>query len=423
MRDKKYAKLINKQNLNTMNKFYNSIKLTALVLAVVSLAGCQKDTDIFGVTEDIANKTILGYYSYTTLDSTTMQVFKEEYSLQRDNAQQQIGYYRKSTAGQGAKSDGYVDLTWLAVMTPDKLKMEVSSNLKDGSKKNFLWIDGLIQADGKAYEKSISGVSDIDTQNSINTNLENTEFEGVTKAFYEHLEDVKYLAWKTKVDRTSYLPADTAEKKAKYEGQLAQYIDTIVWYLRTQVTEHTLGYVHLDTVFTEDPETHEIDTTYVPVNIVYVDPVPNDAGKHLITYLTSEIKKRKDQVNDRPSSIISSTMAFKRSGDVNTASYTYRKQLWAEECYLDPTSAKAISTDSLYSYDATAWMIPSYAGTRQFDVLLKGKETITKNKNISGVDQPTETIVNDPTYHALLISEFDKNKGKATIGEIKYKMK
>jgi hypothetical protein len=400
-----------------MNKFYNSIKLTALVLAVVSLAGCKKDVDTIGISDSLANKTMLGIYTYTEIDSATMQVYKKECALKRDNDGNQTGYYRESKDGQGVPSDVTTPITWSAEMAPDNMSMLLKLTLEGGKTMDLVWADGIIKADGKNYEKSLSGLSDIDTQNSINDNLQNTAFEGSAYIYHEHLDTVPYLAWKTKVDRKSYLPEDTAAKKQEYLEQLLPFTDTIVWYLRTQVAEHTLGYVYLDTVISGE------DTTYVPMNMVYVDPTPNTAGKHLITYLTSEIKKRVDQVNDRPSTAIYSAMSFKRVNGVNTAAYIYEYHEYSKEYYTDPTSPKATVYDSTYVFDAEdGWVTASFANAKKFDILLSGTETTLLYEEAGGVKKREENVMKMSAFGILSISGYDKNKGEATQADLKYTM-
>ena len=54
-------------------------KLLLCVIALIGLVGCQKDVDVIGTTEKLANKTLLGCYSYTVVDSVAMTTFKKEY--------------------------------------------------------------------------------------------------------------------------------------------------------------------------------------------------------------------------------------------------------------------------------------------------------------------------------------------------------
>ena len=399
-----------------MNKFYKSITLTALVMVLVGMAGCQKDVDVIGMSEKIAEKTMLGIYTYTSIDSATMNVTKHELALKQAADGAQNGYYRESFAGQGPVADVSHDLTWESAIAADKLSMKITTKLDNGETKNFTWKDGNIEAEGEYYSKSVSGLSDIEVQNGIYDAIQNTVFDGAVAEYHEHLDTVPYLAWKTKVDRKAYLPADTAEAKAKYMNDLAPYIDTIVWYLRTQVPEHTLGYVYLDTVIAGT------DTSYVPVNIVYVDPTPNSAGKHLITYLTSETKKRVDQLNDRPSIMVISTMTYKRADNKNTAVYEYRKIEYSNEYYTNPTSPKATEYDSLYVMNADGWVIASISNAKKFDLLLSGKETVVVKETEGGAPKRDESTTKESAYTVLSISGFDKIKGEATQADLKYKL-
>lgn len=400
-----------------MNKFYKSITLTALVIVLVGMSGCQKDVDVIGLSNGIANKTMLGIYTYTSIDSAAMIVTKHELALKEKEDGSKVGYYRECKKGQGAGSDVSVDITWEATMAEDNLSMKVVAHLKNGESKTYKWQDGNITGNGEYYAKSVSGLSGIDVQNGIYDALENTAFDGMYAEYYEHLDTVPYLAWKTKVDRKAYAPEDTAQAKAKYMQNLEPYIDTIVWYLRTQVPEHTLGYVHLDTIFSEG------DTTYVPVNMVYVDPTPNGSGKHLITYLVSEIKKRVEQLNDRPSLQFIGSMNFKRASEKNTAVYVLEKHRYTHEYYLDPTSAKAVKFDSICTFSADGWVIAGIANAKKFDVLLSGKEDLQIRQYEGGEGTRSEDTSKEGAFKVLSISDFDKKKGNATEGGIKYKMK
>lgn len=396
----------------------NKILLCACSLAVLVglLTSCKNDADVVGISQGIAKKTLLGIYTYTQIDSASMQVFKKECALKKDDAGNQVGYYRESKAGQGAPKDESTSFTWDAAIAADNLSMLVTAQLEDGTTMTFTWVDGIIVADSKSYDKSVSGLSDVDIQNTINANIENTTFQGSSAAYHEHLDTIPYLAWKTKVDRKSYAPEDTAAAAQKYRDQLAPHMDTIVWYLRTQVAEHTLGYVYLDTVFAGE------DTTYVPRNVVYVDPVANTSGKHLITYLTSEVKKLVAQVNDRPSSQIVSTMTFKRVNNVNTAVYSIERHEWSNEYYINPASEKAYAYDSIYTFTASAWVTASFVNAKKFDILLSGKEELTLKQVEGGVEVKNKETAKEGAFTTLSISEFDKNKGVATQAEIKYSL-
>lgn len=394
----------------------NLFKLTALLVVVVGLVSCREKVNVIGVTENVSNKTLQGCYFHTVLDSATMTTFKKECIFKEDSTGSHVGYYRTCRAGQGALVDDPKPFTWVSVMDPSLLFKTIVVTFEDGSKKEFKWENGILDDGEDEYSKSVTGLSDVDVELGIITDLENTEYKAEQKTFHKHMVDVPYLSWKTKVDRTSYLPADTAAKAAKYRADLEPYKDTIVWFLRTQVSTHTLGFVYLDTVI------NGADTTYEPINIVYVDPVPNSAGKHSITYLVSEQKTREEQVNDRPESVISSIMAFKRVGDVNTALYTYEVHAWSEKYYTDPTSPEAIAHDSVYSMNASAWMITEYTNSLKFDVLLFGKTELSEKITEGGTEVINTHEEKNDVYQTLNISGYSKKKGEATQAGLKYKL-
>ena len=394
-------------------------KLLLCAVALIGLVGCQKDVDVIGTTDKLANKTMLGCYTYTVVDSATMTTFKKECFLKKDASGNQIGYYRECTAGQGTFADVKKDFKWEALMAVDKLSMSLTVTFEDGSQKSFVWADGILTANNEDYSKSISGTSDVDLQQSIYADLQNTEFAAEALTYHEHLDTVPYLAWSTSVK--FYAPEDTAAAKLQYEEELKPFIDTIVWYLRTMVPTHTLGYAHLDTIFGEN------DTTFTVSGMVYVDPKASTKGKnkdkHGITYLTSKIEKRIDQVNDRPASLVSSTMAFKRVNDVNTAIYTYELKEWSKEYYIDPADPAATTHDSICTFTASSWMIPAYTNALKFEVLLFGQEQLVEKKTVSGAETLNTDVTKENVHKTLSISAFSIKKGEATQADLKYKLK
>ena len=393
----------------------NKILLCACSLAVLVgvLSSCKKDADVLGISKGIANKTMLGIYTYTAIDSATMQVFKKECALKKDNDGNQTGYYRESKAGQGTGSDVSVPMTWAAEMAADNLSMNLTLQLENGTTKTLVWADGVIREGNIEYPKSLSGLSEIDTQNSIYENVENKKMEGVSTAFHEHLDTVPYLAWKTTVEFVA--PADTAAKKAEILQSLEQYTDTIIWFLRTQVAEHRLDRVCLDTVIAGE------DTSYVLVDLVYIEPKASEKdrtkGKHGVTYLVSEVKDRVDQVNDRPSVAIACALSVDRTSDVNTAVFAYEYRQWSKEYYTDPTSEKAIAYDSLYTFNASAWAVSTITNSKKFNLLLFGDNQIVVKEYKAGSEVRNQTIDRDDVFNTLSLSGYDANKGEATINE------
>lgn len=392
-------------------------KLTALLVVVLGLAGCQKEVDVMGITNDLANKNLQGCYTYTALDSATMTTYKQECFITESATGEHIGYFRTCRAGQGATTDVKIPFTWVAEMAADHLTMKVTAKFEDDTEKQFVWDGGIIKDEDFSYTKSVSGLSDVDVQLAIFADLENTHFEHASTTFFKHLVKVDYLAWNTKVDRKSYAPEDTLAQKNTYLAQLEPYMDTIVWYIRTQVPEHTIGFAHLDTVI------NGTDTTYQVANLVYVEPTPNSAGKHLITYLVSTVKQRDDQVNDRPKTTISSVMEFTRVGDQNSAVYSYELHEWSEEFYTAPTDPKATVHDSISSFVASSWAIPTYTNGLKFDVLLFGKSELTEVKTEGGTETMNTHKEQEDVFQTLMISGYSKKKGEATLNDLKYTLK
>ena len=282
-----------------MNKFYKSIKLTAFVLVLVSLAGCKKDVDVIGISDNLANKTMLGYYTYTVLDSTNMQTSKKEYFLDRDDAGNQKGYYRESKAGNGVSTDENIPMTWEAVMAEDRLSMTVTATLQGGKSKSFKWADGIIYEDGNSFAKSMANLSNIDVQNKIYSQISNGEFEVADTTFYDHQEKRYYLGWKTDIDVAATEGEANTKAQAIIDDLEANYHDTIVWYLRTKAKDHKIGtYAQIgDTIVKGE------DTTFVLVGLAVVEPLKE--GGFAITYVKKKTGEFEYvQINDRPSKIV-----------------------------------------------------------------------------------------------------------------------
>lgn len=399
----------------------NKILLCACSLAVLvgMLSSCKKEADVLGISQSIANKTMLGVYTYTAIDSASMQVFKKECALKKDNAGNQTGYYRESMAGQGAGSDVSIPLTWTAEKAADNLSMNVTMQLGNGTTKTFVWADGVIREGKQEYPKSLSGLSEIDTQNSIYENLENKSLNGVTYTYHEHLDTVPYLAWKTTVEFVA--PADTAARKAEILQSLEEYTDTIIWFLRTQVAEHRLDRVCLDTVIAGE------DTSYVLVDLVYIEPKASEKdrtkGKHGVTYLVSEIKKRVDQLNDRPATSVRCALEVNRVNNENTAAYAYEYHEWSKEFYTNPDSEKATAYDSLYTFNAKGWAVSTITNSKKFGILLSGNEQTLLKEQKAGTETRNQSINRDGVFTTLSISGFDTKKGEAVINdEVKCKL-
>lgn len=369
-------------------------KLTALWIVVVGLAGCQSDVDVLGISNDLALGKMPGYYTFTEVDSVAMTVTKTEYYLEKMKDGIGKGYRRVSTSGMCTPTDTQEPITWSAVMAENKLSMTTTIAYENGDTEVFKWMDGVLQETEDSSQKTAA--SSITSLFDIYDKLANTKFEISQKSYYPHPDTVEYVAWKTEND--FFAPEDTAAQKAAYLNELTPYLDTIKWYLGYV---GQIGTVYLDSV------TGELH------NLVVVSPEPSkrgsNKGKHGITHviMIDTLQTRVDQINDRPAQMLNSTLAFMRVGETNTGSLLYSKQTWTEEYYIDPSSPQAIATDSMYSFDASAWAVSSVTSSVAFDVLFKGVE--------NGQTQDAFTTIN--------VSDFNKEKGEMVVGTLKYKVK
>ena len=258
----------------------NFLKLTALWMVVACFAACQHDVDVIGISEGRAKQKMLGAYAHTAVDSALMQVTKIEYKLAKENGAS-TGYCRTSVAGECPLSDVTTPMTWEAVIAPNKLSMIVTVTFENGETKQLFWRDGQLHDGDDEYVKS--GSSEIEAQNAVYAALANTEFSAAQTTYFEHKGRVEFLGWKQKNhSRSGTLPADTNRVANELRAGLEQYIDTIAWYMRFRTVTHTVGDAYLDTVIVGT------DTTYIPRNIVRVNPNPNASGKHMISYLVKE---------------------------------------------------------------------------------------------------------------------------------------
>jgi len=408
-----------------MNKFYKSIKLTAFVLALVSLAGCKKDVDVIGISDDLANKTMLGYYTYTSLDSVNMQTSKKEFYLNRDKAGNQTGYFRENAAGDGVSSDQTTTLTWTSVMAEDKLSMTITATLKDGSVKTFKWADGIIYAAGNPYEKSVANISNIDVQQDVYKQVDNVVFECSEASYYDHKVNKDYLAWSMKIaqnkteEEANALLADTLNTKANYQ-------DTIIWFLRNMTNNQQIANVtRLDTIISGT------DTTF---NVVgYGKKVLNAKGKYNVQYLASSVKTMQVQVNDWPQSIVYSSITLKNVNNARTAEYKWQKSYAGREHYMPEYKGihkNDTTLDSLYIFTASKWVIPSFTNQAKFDILFLGNGDSTVTRTDKGVE--TVLVDKKETNAHLKLEMFGytekKKDGKLLYievqqGDIKYRKK
>lgn len=408
-----------------MNKFYKSIKLTAFVLVLVSLAGCKKDVDVIGISDNLANKTMLGYYTNTVLDSVNMQTSKKEYFLERDDAGNQKGYYRESKAGNGVFTDEKTPMTWEASMSDDQLSMLVTATLQGGKTKSFKWADGIIYENGNSFAKSAANLSNIDVQNKVYSQVGNATFEIADTTFFDHQEKRYYLGWKTDIDVAS-TEADANKKAQAYIDDLeANYHDTIVWYLRTKAKDHKIGmYAQIgDTVVKGE------DTTFVLVGLAVVEPLQD--GNFAITYVKKKTGEFEYvQINDRPSKIVFSSMIFKDADSKKTGSFKWQKSEFSKEHYTRPGTSKDTSLDSMFVFTATEWAVPDFTNQAKFDVLFHGTGDSTITETKAGAETQKKIPMKEK-YFVLPLSNYTEKKDKegkllyieVTMGDLKYRKK
>ena len=408
-----------------MNKFYKSIKLTAFVLVLVSLAGCKKDVDVIGISDNLANKTMLGYYTYTVLDSTNMQTSKKEYFLDRDDAGNQKGYYRESKAGNGVSTDENIPMTWEAVMAEDRLSMTVTATLQGGKSKSFKWADGIIYEDGNSFAKSMANLSNIDVQNKIYSQISNGEFEVADTTFYDHQEKRYYLGWKTDIDVAATEGEANTKAQAIIDDLEKNYHDTIVWYLRTKAKDHKIGtYAQIgDTIVKGE------DTTFVLVGLAVVEPLKE--GGFAITYVKKKTGEFEYvQINDRPSKIVYSSLIFKDADNKKSGSYKWQKSEFSKEHYTKPGGAKDTSLDSLVVFTATEWAVPDFTNQAKFEVLFHGSGDSTITATKAGAETQEKMPMKEK-YFVLPLSGYTEKKNKegkllyieVTMGNLKYRKK
>lgn len=379
-------------------------------MVVACFAACQHDADVIGISEGRAKEKMLGAYAHTAVDSVLMQVTKIEYKLAKENGVA-TGYCRTSVAGECPLSDVTTPITWDAVIAPDKLSMIVTVTFENGETKQFSWWDGQLHEGDDEYVKSSGTKSEIDYQNTVYATLSNTEFAASKTTYYEHKGRVEFMGWKQKnYNRNGVAPADTNRVANELREGLEEHLDTIIWYMRYRSLTHTVGDAYLDTSIVGT------DTTYIPRNIVFVNPNPNTRGNHMISYLVPDdtIHWVIEQINDRPMQRIKSEMKFARqeSGE-SDGSYFFHIQMWKEEDYAsnpEPPTSK----DSLYTVENAVWALTSVASEKKFDVLMKGKLTQI-------VDNVTKE--EEEAFTTISINGFSLADGEATVGEVKYKLK
>ena len=356
-------------------------KLTALWMVVVGLAACQSNENVLPITENLANQTLLGYYTYTTLDSVAMQTASEEYYLMRDAKGEQKGYYRTSVMGDGAATDESTQLTWVSKMADDQMSMLIEATLKQGQVKNFVWQDGVIKEGENWFDKNVADMSNITVQNTIyNNQLTNVVFEIADTTYHSHTVKAYYLAWDAK-RKQQVAKEDTASVKQSYLDKLIPQMDTIIWFLKNKTTTGYIGTrTHLE----------NIDGKDTIIDLVYV----TGTDPYTVYYLASSKKYDEIQINDQPATILYSNMTFNRVNNLNTAYYKWQKSEYSIEHYLKPGKAADKGSDSLYTFTASKWVVPEYTNLAKFDVMLYG----TGDSTITQINAGVESVVKQETY-------------------------
>ena len=371
-------------------------KLTALWMVVVGFAACQSNEDVLPIAEDLANKTLLGYYTYTTLDSVAMQTASEEFYLMRNAKDEQKGYYRTSVMGDDASKDENFPITWVSQMADDQMSMLIEATLPDGAVKNFIWQDGVVKEGDHWFSKNVAGMSNITVLNTIYDNqLTNVVFETSQTTYHNHTVNQPYLQWSSAVEQGV---TDTLKAKQKYLDILLPQADTIIWFMKNKrvVEQGYVGNAHpVDTVIDGK------DTTIIE-NLVYV----TGNGPYNVYYLTSDENKNPSQVNDRPEVVFYSSMTFNRVNNLNTATYVWHKSEYTLEHYTKPGKASDKGTDSLYTFTATKWVVPEFTNLAKFDVMLYGIGDSTITKSRAGVESIVKQETYEDTYKTLNLSGY-----------------
>ena len=356
-------------------------KLTALWIVVVGLAGCQSNENVLPIAENLANKTLLGYYTHTTLDSATMQTASEEYYLMRDANDEQKGYYRTSVIGDNAYSDEQSPLTWSSKIADDQRSMLITATLDKGQVKNFIWQDGVVKENDNWFDKNAGDMSSISLMKTIYLEqLNNVVFEKADTTFHSHTVKAYYLAWEAK-RKQQVAAEDTASVKQGYLNKLLPQMDTIIWFLKNKTST---GYIGNRTHY------ENIDGKDTIIDLVYV----TGSGPYSVYYLASTRKYDEVQINDQPATILYSNMTFNRVNNLNTASYKWQKSEYSIEHYLKPGRADDKGSDSVYTFTATKWVVPGFTNLAKFDVMMYG----TGDSTISKIEAGVQSVVKQETY-------------------------
>jgi len=342
----------------------------ALALVVAMFTACEKQVDVEGLTEQVAQKTMLGMYSYMEVDTANMAVIIKEWTLADDTVGRH-GSYRVASTGNGLDENSTTELTWVeAIKAEDGLSMTIPITLASGEKKELVWANGVVSVDDYTTEKSIISMGDV--LRTTNDNFSNTSwaFNDTTSYITSRQDTMKYLAWKTAV--VSY----TQEQIDSAKQAMIDYRDTLLWFNATYPSRAVPDTVR----FSTKPQT---DGTY--------------KGQVSIPYEDMEIKTIK--TNHGPLKIINSTMDFNRDAALaNTGKFFYREQNWNEIYYDDPTSSEAKYSDSIVDLNNMKWTPCSFNTIKKFNVLIKQDDELLELPLSGFVKKDSVIVYNEHKY-------------------------
>lgn len=372
--------------------------LVCLFAAAALLTGCREHTDLTQIDSAIAQRTMLGYYAYLSIDSTQVATTLYEWNL-ADAGNGKNGYYRVASSGNGLDGDVTDSLVWgSAKMAADGLSMTIPVTLRQGGNKDLVWSDGVVHVDG--YTTTGELISKASVLRSVNENFANFDFVHNDTSYYitTRLDTVYYLAWKTAVVNYTLEQIDSAKQA------LIAYADTLHWFNETYPDRAVPDTVR----FSTKPQA---DGTY--------------KGQVSVPYEDSEINEIK--TNHGPLHIINSEMIFNRTpalvAYVNTGSYYIHEQTWTEECYTKPTDSLAIHEDYVASVTDANWTFSALTNIKKFNVTFKGHWVMTLDSEVAGVAKPQQKKDETDYFFEIPLAGFNRLDGEVVANDLKYKAK
>lgn len=377
----------------------NKLLVCAIALATLGMLGCRKDkVDVFDTNIKIAQKSLQGLYIYLDVDSVIMNTTLHEWNMTENAKDGKIGYYRIAITGCGEDSDQRVALTWEpAVMAKNQLSMTIPVKM-DGKEYQMLWKDGVLVLDEYTTTKSIVSVGDI--MHTLSEKFANVTFvfNDTTNYLTYNRDTIPYLAWKTEVVNF------TQDSIDEYKLYLIAMADTLHWF-----NENFPKQAVPDTVrFSPKAQT---DGTFKGL-------IPR-------AYETKYILV--DTINHGPLEIINAELICNRKpaavGLENNGSYFFHKRTWTEECYTKPTSAKALTLDSIYSVTDAKWTFDDYTNLKKFNVLMKGTIQKKVSKTEAGNPSQGEDTTTPNAFSTFPISAFSADDGVLILFDKKFSLK